>query len=403
MAHSEFNSDSEFNSELKFTSEDRQWMQRAIELAREGWYTTHPNPRVGCVIVKDQEVVGEGFHYRAGEPHAEVHAIRDAGEKAQGATAYVTLEPCSHFGRTPPCCDGLIAAGVSRVVAAMEDPNPQVAGKGLARIQAAGIDVASGLLEAEARALNPGFLKRMEHKLPYVRVKQAMSLDGRTAMASGESKWITGADARSDVQRLRAQSGAIITGVASVIHDDSSLTVRKDELGLADTLSNDIVAKQPIRVVLDTHLSIPETAKLLGLDGKTIIVCSNALNAEQEHKANFLAEKATVIKAPLVEGRIDLGWLLTVLADTHEVCDVLVEAGATLCGQFLALDLVDEYWVYVAPKLMGAQARPLVDLGYSTMSQALNFEFEDAVMLGRDLRLIARPVKSDADNTAAGK
>ena len=307
----------------EFTSDDHRWMTRAIELARKGMYTTRPNPNVGCVIVKDGLVVGEGFHYRAGEPHAEVHALNQAGKQAPGATAYVTLEPCSHYGRTPPCCDGLIAAGVSRVVAAMKDPNPQVAGTGLSRIESAGISVASGLLEEEARDLNPGFLSRMERQLPYVRAKQAMSLDGRTAMASGESKWITGADARSDVQRLRARSSAVISGVESIIHDDSSLTVRENELGLSESLNRDITAFQPIRVILDTHLRISPEAKVFGLDGLTIIVCGENLPLARSDKVKMLEKDAKLLKAPLLSGRIDLKWVLQTLAQDYSVNDVL--------------------------------------------------------------------------------
>ena len=211
---------------------DQLFMARALELARQGLYSTHPNPRVGCVIVRDGQIIGEGWHVRAGEPHAEVHALRQAGERARGATAYVTLEPCSHFGRTPPCAEALVKAGVARVVAAMQDPNPQVAGRGLERLRSVGIEVSSGVLEAEARELNVGFIKRMETGFPYVRVKLAMSLDGRTAMASGESQWITGPAARAAVQRLRARSSVVITGADTVLMDAARLTVRGDELGV---------------------------------------------------------------------------------------------------------------------------------------------------------------------------
>ncbi|GLQ33446.1 bifunctional diaminohydroxyphosphoribosylaminopyrimidine deaminase/5-amino-6-(5-phosphoribosylamino)uracil reductase RibD [Litoribrevibacter albus] len=368
--------------------EDEKWMSLAIELAQNGLYTTHPNPRVGCVIVKDDQVVGQGFHFRAGEPHAEVHALKDAGEQAKGATAYVTLEPCSHFGRTPPCCDALIKAGVSRVVAAMTDPNPEVAGRGLQRIEEAGISVVSGILEDEARDLNPGFLKRMETGLPYVRVKQAMSLDGRTAMASGESKWITGPAARSDVQRLRAMSDAIITGVGSILHDDSSLTLREDELGLAKELAAEAIQHQPLRVVLDSQLSIPEMAKILSLPGETIIVCSD--QADQTKKDRL--EKAGVtVWTQTTDKRIQLVALLKRLAAERSINEVLVEAGAQLSTGFLEEKLVDECWTYIAPKLMGADARPLVTLPLERMNQAIALTFEEVSPVGEDLRIISKP------------
>ncbi|MFC3152413.1 bifunctional diaminohydroxyphosphoribosylaminopyrimidine deaminase/5-amino-6-(5-phosphoribosylamino)uracil reductase RibD [Litoribrevibacter euphylliae] len=371
--------------------EDEKWMSQAIELAKEGLYTTHPNPRVGCVIVKDDHVVGRGFHFRAGEPHAEVHALRDAGENAVGATAYVTLEPCSHFGRTPPCCDALIKAGVSRVVAAMKDPNPEVAGRGLQRIEDAGISVVSGILEDEARDLNPGFLKRMETGLPYVRIKQAMSLDGRTAMASGESKWITGAEARSDVQRLRAMSDAIITGVESIIHDDSSLTLRADELGLKSDLAKEVVKHQPLRLVLDTQLRIPESAKILTLPGETIVVCSD--QADQAKKTQL--EKAGVTVWTQMTGKhIQLAALLKQLAEERSINEVLVEAGAQLSTSFLEEKLVDECWTYIAPKLMGANARPLTTLPLESMNQAIPLTFEEVSPMGEDLRIISKPARS---------
>lgn len=376
--------------------EDEKWMSQAIELAREGLYTTHPNPRVGCVIVKKDQVIGQGFHFRAGEPHAEVHALRDAGDEAVGATAYVTLEPCSHFGRTPPCCDALIASGVSRVVAAMKDPNPEVAGKGLQRIQDAGISVVSGILEEEARELNPGFLKRMETGMPYVRIKQAMSLDGRTAMDSGESQWITGPQARSDVQRLRAMSDAIITGVDSIIHDDSSLTLRADELGLQADLAEQVIKHQPLRVVLDSQLRIPEHAKILSLPGETILVCSD--RSDQTKVASLKAKGVTVWQqTQLSNGQIDLSLLLLQLAKQRSINEVLVEAGAQLSASFIKTcsegeRLVDECWTYIAPKIMGSTARPLVTLPLDTMSQAVPLAFEEVSPMGEDLRIISKPV-----------
>ena len=235
---------------------DAHYMARALELARKGLYTTHPNPRVGCVIVRDGQIVGEGWHERTGEPHAEPNALRAAGDKARGATVYVTLEPCSHHGRTPPCADALVTAGVARVVAGMQDPNPEVAGRGMQRLAQAGIEVRSGVLEAEARALNPGFLKRMEHGLPFVRVKLAMSLDGRTAMASGESQWITGPAARAAVQRLRAQASVVLTGADTVLADGARLTVRAAELGLDEATTALAMSRPPLRVLIDGRLRV---------------------------------------------------------------------------------------------------------------------------------------------------
>jgi diaminohydroxyphosphoribosylaminopyrimidine deaminase/5-amino-6-(5-phosphoribosylamino)uracil reductase len=367
--------------------EDEHWMSQAISLAKEGLYTTHPNPRVGCVIVKDEKIVGKGFHFRAGEPHAEVHALRDAGDQAVGATAYVTLEPCSHFGRTPPCCDALINAGVTRVVAAMTDPNPEVSGRGLKRIEDAGISVLSGILEDEARALNPGFLKRMELGVPYVRIKQAMSLDGRTAMASGESQWITGALARSDVQRLRARSDAIITGVDSILHDDSSLTVRQQELGLTSSLATEIVKQQPLRVVLDSQLRIPESAKILTLPGETLVVCSNHADADKQRR---LEQLGVTVWTQTSEPRIDLLELLKRLTKERSINEVLVEAGARLSAAFISEGLVDECWTYIAPKLMGQAARPLVTLPLDAMADAIPLSFEEVTRVGDDIRVISK-------------
>lgn len=256
------------------TLPDQHFMARALELARKGLYSTHPNPRVGCVIVRDGQIVGEGWHARAGEPHAEVHALRQAGDKARGATAYVTLEPCSHHGRTPPCADALVAAGVSRVVAAMQDPNPEVSGRGLLRLMQTGIAVSSGVLEAEARSLNAGFIKRMEQGLPFVRVKLAMSLDGRTAMANGESQWITGPEARSAVQRLRAQASVILTGADTVLADQARLTVRPDELGLGAELTALALTRPPLRVLVDGRLRVPLSAPFYQAGAALVATCA---------------------------------------------------------------------------------------------------------------------------------
>ncbi len=273
---------------------DPLYMARALELARQGLYSTHPNPRVGCVLVKDGQVVGEGWHVRAGEPHAEVHALRQAGENARGATAYVTLEPCSHFGRTPPCADALVGAGVARVVAAMQDPNPEVAGRGLLRLMQAGIAVQSGVLEAEARELNIGFIKRMEHGLPFVRVKLAMSLDGRTAMASGESQWITGPAARSAVQRLRARSSVVLSGADTLLADDARLNVRPDELGLNAELTALAAARQPLRVLVDGRLRVPLESAFYQAGPALRATCAAASARERFQDAGHELRRAEV-------------------------------------------------------------------------------------------------------------
>ncbi|WP_211828045.1 bifunctional diaminohydroxyphosphoribosylaminopyrimidine deaminase/5-amino-6-(5-phosphoribosylamino)uracil reductase RibD [Kistimonas asteriae] len=368
-----------------FTREDRGWMARALQLARKGLYSTMPNPRVGCVLVRDGRRVGEGWHVRAGDGHAEVNALAMAGDNACGSTAYVTLEPCSHQGRTPPCAQALIDAGVSRVIAAMRDPNPRVDGGGFQRLEQAGITTASGLLEEEAKALNPGFIARMVSQRPLVRCKLAMSLDGRTAMASGESQWITGPDARSDVQQWRAQSCAIVTGVGSILQDDSSLTVRPAELHVDDP---ELAAeKQPLRVVLDSSLSIPLTAKILQQPGKTLVVTAHP---DREKQNALQSEGVEVVELPAPDGRVDLVALMTLLGQ-RECNEVLVETGATLAGSFLQAGLLDELLVYMAPVLMGSAARPLFDLPLGNMSDRIPLTMTDVRRIGQDLRLIAIP------------
>lgn len=355
-----------------FTADDHAFMARALRLAERGLETTTPNPRVGCVLVRDGRVVGEGWHEFAGGPHAEVNALRAAGSEAKGATAYVTLEPCSHHGRTPPCADALITAGVARVVAAMEDPNPAVAGSGLARLRAAGIQVASGLMTAQAEALNPGFLKRMRSGLPYVRVKSAMSLDGRTAMASGESKWITSAPAREDVQRLRARSCAIVTGVGTVLSDDPAMTVRLPGC-----------RRQPLRVVVDAQLRTPPTARVL--QGGAVLA-----TLTRDTDEALVAAGATLLPLPAKGGHVDLEALLRWLAE-QGINEVLVEAGALLAGAFIKAGLVDELIIYLAPKLMGHGARGLFELpGLDTMAKALPLTISDVRAVGHDWRVTAR-------------
>jgi diaminohydroxyphosphoribosylaminopyrimidine deaminase/5-amino-6-(5-phosphoribosylamino)uracil reductase len=364
---------------------DAAYMARALELARKGVYSTHPNPRVGCVIVRDGAIVGEGWHVRAGEPHAEVHALRQAGDKAKDATAYVTLEPCSHHGRTPPCADALVNAGVARVVAAMQDPNPNVAGRGLLRLMNAGIAVQSSVLESEARALNKGFLKRMEHGLPYVRVKLAMSLDGRTAMASGESHWITGPEARSAVQRLRAQSSVVLTGADTVLADNARLTVRPDELGLNAELTALAATRPPLRVLVDGRLRVPLDAPFFKAGNALVVTCAAASARERYHD-----EGHDMLALPSSGGHVDLRKLLVELA-ARGVNDVLVEAGPKLAGAFTRLGLVDEFQIFVAGKFMGSSARPLLDLPLAQMSEALELKIVEMRAVGNDWRVIAIP------------
>ncbi len=372
---------------------DARMMARAIVLAKHGLYTTDPNPRVGCVLVRDGEIVGEGFHRRAGEPHAERNAIDAAGERARGATVYVTLEPCCHHGRTPPCTDALLEAGVSRVVVGMEDPNPMVCGKGLGRLRAAGVEVVTGVLEADARALNPGFERRMRGGLPYVRCKLATSLDGRTAMASGESQWITSADARRDVHRLRARSSAVITGIGTVLADDPHMNVR---LGPEEfpALWPDELPRQPLRVVVDSGLRMPLDARMLQLPGATLIAtCEDSPKAIA--RANAVGAEVQVF-APDDRGHVDLRQLLRYLAE-REINEVLVESGATLAGAFMQQGLTDELLLYIAPHLMGDGARGLFKLpGLERMEQRLGLIIDDTRRVGPDLRLRLRRAAAEA-------
>ncbi|HEA25906.1 MAG TPA: bifunctional diaminohydroxyphosphoribosylaminopyrimidine deaminase/5-amino-6-(5-phosphoribosylamino)uracil reductase RibD [Ectothiorhodospiraceae bacterium] len=352
-------------------------MVRALQLAERGLFTTHPNPRVGCVIVNGEEVIGEGWHQKAGGPHAEIHALQQAGENARGATAYVTLEPCSHHGKTPPCADALIAAGISRVVIAMQDPNPQVAGAGIERLRKSGIEVSAGLLEADARALNPGFILRMSEGRPFVRCKMAISLDGRTAMASGESQWITGADAREDGQRLRARSSAIMTGVGTVLADDPQMTVR---------LEGEAV-KTPLRIVLDPHLSTPISAKILQGDAPTLIVTAVDEPGIQQQ---FEEAGIEVIAVPGCNDTIDLPALMQILAN-REINEIHLEAGATLSGAMLHEGLIDELNIYMAAKLMGSGARALFNTpGLELLADAVDLDIIDIRAVGADWRIRAK-------------
>jgi len=364
---------------------DERYMARALELARRGRFTTTPNPNVGCVIVRDGKIVGEGWHQRAGEPHAEVHALRMAGEKAAGATAYVTLEPCSHHGRTPPCCDALIAAGVTRVVAAMQDPNPQVAGRGLYRLQQAGIAVSHGVMMDDAEALNRGFLKRMRTGFPWIQLKLGASLDGRTAMASGESHWITSAAARRDVQRFRAQSSAILSTSATVLADDPSLTVRWSELnGDVQAMLDENQLRQPVRVIIDSQQRITPQHRLIAQPGETWLMRS-------EPDRQVWPADVSQIAVPARGEQLDLVAMMMLLGKRH-INNVWVEAGAGLAGALLQAGLVDELIVYMAPKLLGNAARGLCELpGLEQLAAAPALNFSDVRLVGEDLRLTLTP------------
>ncbi|WP_081798283.1 bifunctional diaminohydroxyphosphoribosylaminopyrimidine deaminase/5-amino-6-(5-phosphoribosylamino)uracil reductase RibD [Pseudomonas sp. RL] len=362
---------------------DQGYMARALELARQGLYSTHPNPRVGCVIVRDGQIVGEGWHVRAGEPHAEVHALRQAGELTRGATAYVTLEPCSHFGRTPPCAEALVQAGVARVVAAMQDPNPQVAGRGLERLRSVGIEVCSGVLEAEARELNVGFIKRMESGLPHVRVKLAMSLDGRTAMASGESQWITGPAARAAVQRLRARSSVVITGADTVLMDAARLTVRSDELGVSPGQAALALGRPPLRVLVDGRGRVPLSAPFFQA-GPALVV--TALDTPVDYAT--AGHECLVLPG---EGEyVDLAALLRTLAG-RGANEVLIEAGPRLAGAFAQQGLVDEFQIFMAGKFLGSSARPLLDWPLQCMAEVPELRIREIRAVGDDWRIIAVP------------
>lgn len=367
-----------------FSEFDHRMMRRALELAELGRYTTHPNPRVGCVIVQGERIVGEGWHRRWGEPHAEPLALAAAGEAARGATVYVTLEPHSYQGRTPPCTDALIDAGVKRVICGALDPNPQVCGNGVARLRAAGIEVEQGLLEAEAHALNLGFDKRMRTGLPRVIVKIAASLDGRIALANGASRWITGETARADVHRLRAESSAVLTGIDTVIADDPQLTVRDATVDLA--------GRVPLRVVVDSRLRMPMTARMLREPGETLVFTSTTSDGDRVQRLQ--AAGAHVVQVPIDtegDGRLDMRAVLRELG--ARLCnDVLVEAGATLSGWLMERGLVDELVVYVAPKLLGSDAKPMMQLtGIDALNAAPRFELCDMRRFDADLRLIYRP------------
>ncbi|MGA9963230.1 MAG: bifunctional diaminohydroxyphosphoribosylaminopyrimidine deaminase/5-amino-6-(5-phosphoribosylamino)uracil reductase RibD [Azonexus sp.] len=360
---------------MSFSAVDHGMMARALQLAERGMWTTTPNPRVGCVLTRDGEVIGEGWHEKAGEPHAEVNALRAAGERARGATAYVTLEPCSHHGRTPPCAEALVAAGVSRVVAAMSDPNPLVAGTGLAMLRAAGIEATSGLLENEARELNIGFVSRMTRGRPWLRLKAAASLDGKTALNNGVSQWITGPDARRDGHRWRARACAVLTGIGTVRDDDPQLLVRDVE-----------TTRQPLRVVVDSRLETPLSARIL--QGGPVLV---AVAVDDEKRANLLrAAGAEVLLLPNAAGKVELKDLLEELG-RRGINEVHAEAGFKLNGSLLREGLVDELLLYLAPCLIGHDASGLFNLPELTSLDGKRpLQIRDLRQIGEDIRLIAR-------------
>ena len=362
-----------------FGENDVRMMQNALALARLGRFSTSPNPRVGCVIAHGGQIVGQGFHVKAGEPHAEVHALRQAGEMARGATAYVTLEPCSHYGRTPPCAEALIRSGVARVVAAMTDPNPLVAGKGLAMLEAAGIHTESGLLETEARELNRGFLSRIERGRPFVRIKCAASLDGKTALSDGLSKWITGEAAREDVQILRAESCAVVTGVGTVLADNPQLNVRAFP-----------TVRQPVRVIADSRLQTPPDCRIIRDGGSPVLIATLSQDADRLNVFSRFPH-VEIIRPSEKDGRIDLADLLKILA-AKGCGEVMVEAGAVLSSAFLAEDLADELVLYQAPKILGCPGRSMFTLpeNPAALTESPRWETRSVETLGGDIKWILR-------------
>lgn len=367
---------------------DEYYMARALQLAWRGRFTTHPNPCVGCVIVHNGQIVGEGFHYRAGEPHAEILALQMAGDKARGATVYVTLEPCSHYGRTPPCCEALIHAGIKRLVATMPDPNEQVSGRGFQRLRQAGIEVSHGVMHSEAERQNCGFLKRMRCGLPRVQLKLAASLDGKTAMADGESQWITSPQARRDVQRLRAHAGAILSTSATVLADDPALTVRWQELDAESQRQyprHDV--RQPVRVILDRQQQITPEARIIQQPGETWLIYSQpAADPQPQWPGNV---QQLIIAQQ--HGYIDLPALMRELA-RRQINSLWVEAGARLAGALLQAQLVDEVIIYLAAKLLGNNARGLCILaGLDRLAHAPQLVFTDIRRVGPDVCLHLRP------------
>ncbi|HIE40812.1 MAG TPA: bifunctional diaminohydroxyphosphoribosylaminopyrimidine deaminase/5-amino-6-(5-phosphoribosylamino)uracil reductase RibD [Thiomicrorhabdus sp.] len=384
-------------------------MQQALDLAQKGRYSTRPNPAVGCVLVKENEVVGTGWHQRSGEPHAERHALAQAQQSAQGATAYVTLEPCSHFGRTAPCADGLIEGGVKKVYVAMLDPNPLVSGQGVQRLEQAGIEVITGLLGAEAEALNRGFVRRMEQGLPYVVLKMASSLDGRTALSNGESQWITDGESRLEVHKLRAASGAIITGIGTVLADDPSLTVRLPPADLAQMNLDGENFPPPLRVVLDSSLKIPLKAKLFTEHGRILVVTSQETYQQKSDQVKALSaqDQVTVLAAPSQAeqgGGVNLQYVLQYLAQKESVNSVMVEAGATLAGAFISENRVDELHTFMAPCLLGDQARPMFILpNIQRMADKVPLHIVSVEQLGEDVKIVLKRQKNESESESKGE
>lgn len=368
-----------------FSPNDYDLMSQAIKLAERGLYTTSPNPRVGCVIVKNNQVIGCGWHECAGQPHAEINALNSAGREARNATVYVTLEPCSHYGRTPPCAQALIKAGVARVMVAMLDPNPLVAGKGIAMLRQAGVIVQCGLLEAQARELNIGFISRMVRHRPWVRLKIAASLDGKTALSNGESQWITSEAARLDGHRLRAISCAILTGMGTVKRDDPQLTVRHVE-----------TSRQPLRIVIDNRLEISVNSKLLQGDKLWIFTAE-----KDESKKKILEDKgAHVIILPSNDGRVDLTQMMIKLVDL-EINELLVEAGSTLSGAMVQAGLIDELIIYLAPCILGDRAQGMLNLPMlTTLAHRHKLELTDVRMIGADIRVTTRVINHKSNQSS---
>jgi len=361
----------------EFSATDNHYMAIALRLARQGMYTAHPNPRVGCVIVLNDQIVGQGWHQVTGGPHAEVIALEEAGDNARNATAYVTLEPCAHQGKTGPCCDALVAAGLSRVVIAVEDPFSEVSGLGRSNLEAAGIDVSVGLLESGARSLNSGYFTRIEKKRPFVRLKLAASIDGATAMNDGESKWITSESARQDVQKLRASSGGIMTGIGTVISDNPRLTVRDES----------ITTRQPIRVLLDSQLKAPTEAHIFSRSAKTLVFCIN-----DERQVKYENSHVRIHKVDARDKRPELSMVLKILAE-EGVNDLLVEAGSTLSGSLIEKGLIDEFIIYQAPHIMGSNIKPMfLTPKWELLQDRLNLDIQDIRKIGADYRITAIPI-----------
>ena len=366
---------------------NEQYMAKAIGLARNAWYSTRPNPRVGCVVVKNDTVIASGYHQKAGKPHAEIHALTMAGQAAQGASAYITLEPCVHQGRTPPCVDALIEAGIAKVVVAGIDPNPMVCGRGVKRLRKAGIEVIEGVLEEDAKALNVGFNKRMQTGLPRVRLKTAMSLDGRTAMADGSSRWITGTKARADVHQLRAESGAILTSYRTVMADNPAFTFRPDEHAVLQTMRLDGLT-QPLVVVCDAKASLSPTLKLFTSKTPPLVVTTVA----NDNVTALRQAGAEILQLEPFDGQVPLKAVLQELG-RRQINDVLVEAGPDFSGALLSLGLVDEWVIYMAAHLLGSQTRGLVGgLGITQLSDRLPLEIMDIRAIGKDWKMTAKPV-----------